>query len=63
MKLPWIIEHLTDVDFYTYTQMSAIIHQFPDLDVEFKFKCRNKGIKFTQEMVDEIIRQIGRAHV
>ena len=58
MKLPWIIEHLTDVDFYTYTQMSAIIHQFPDLDVEFKFKCRNKGIKFTQEMVDEIIRQI-----
>jgi len=36
----------------------AIYHQFPDYKTTWTFKCRNKDVKFTEEMVQEIKDQI-----
>ena len=36
----------------------AIYHQFSDYKTTWSFKCRNEGIYFTEEMVEEIKRQI-----
>jgi nicotinate phosphoribosyltransferase len=38
-----IISSLLDNDFYSFTQQMAILHQFPDVDVEYKFRCRNEA--------------------
>lgn len=51
-----IITSLLDNDFYSFTQMQAILHQFPDVDVEYKFKCRNEADLLLFK--DEISRQI-----
>ena len=36
----------------------AIYHQFPDYTTTWTFKCRNKDVFFTPEMVEEIREQI-----
>jgi len=36
----------------------AIYHQFPKYKTTWTFKCRNKNVKFTKEMVKEIKHQI-----
>ena len=36
----------------------AIYHQFSDYKTTLSFKCRNKDVHFTPEMVEEIRRQI-----
>jgi nicotinate phosphoribosyltransferase len=36
----------------------AIFHQFSNYKVTWTFKCRNKDVKFTEEMVEEIKEQI-----
>ena len=36
----------------------AIFHQFPSYMTTWTFKCRNKDVKFTPEMVEEIKEQI-----
>ena len=38
-----IISSLLDNDFYSFTQQQAILHQFPAVDVEYKFRCRNEA--------------------
>jgi len=38
-----IITSLLDQDFYGFTQQQAILHQFPNVDVEYKFRCRNEA--------------------
>jgi len=37
---------ILDNDLYTFTQQQAILHHYPEADVEFKFKCRTEGIDF-----------------
>jgi nicotinate phosphoribosyltransferase len=37
-----IIKSLLDTDFYSFTQQQAILHQFPSVNVKYKFKCRNE---------------------
>lgn len=51
-----IINSLLDNDFYSFTQMQAILHQFPDVDVEYKFRCRNEAdlLPFKDEISREI---------
>lgn len=39
-----IITHLTDTDLYKFTMQQVVLHQFPDADSEYRFKCRNEGI-------------------
>lgn len=53
-----IIKHLTDNDMYKYSMGQAIFHQFNSDETTWTFKCRNKDVKFTPEMVEEIKRQI-----
>lgn len=48
-----IIESLLDTDLYKLTMMQAVLHQFPDTQVEYTFKCRNKA-----KWNDRVIRQI-----
>lgn len=36
-----IINSLLENDLYSFTQQQAILHQFPDVEVEYQFRCRN----------------------
>lgn len=48
-----IINSLLDTDLYKLTMMQGVLHQFPWLEVEYDFKCRNK-VNWTREMVTDI---------
>ncbi len=54
MKLNQIINSLLETDLYKFSMGQAIYHQFPSYKTNWTFKCRNKGVKFTKEMVEEI---------
>lgn len=58
MKLNSIINSLLETDLYKFSMGQAIYHQFPDYKTTWSFKCRNKDVTFTKEMVDEIKEQI-----
>ena len=54
----WIIESLLDTDLYKFNMLQVMFHKHTDLSGEYLFKCRNKGVVFTEEMVCEINKQI-----
>lgn len=58
MKLPRIINSLLETDLYKFSMGQAIYHQFSDYKTTWSFKCRNKDVVFTPEMVEEIKEQI-----
>jgi nicotinate phosphoribosyltransferase len=58
MKLNPIITSLLETDLYKFSMGQAIYHQFPEYMTTWTFKCRNKDVFFTKEMVDEITEQI-----
>ena len=58
MKLKQIITSLLETDLYKFSMGQAIYHQFPSYKTLWTFKCRNEGVKFTLEMVEEIKEQI-----
>lgn len=49
---------LLETDLYKISMGQAIFHQFPSFKTTWTFKCRNKDVKFTSAMVDEIKNQI-----
>lgn len=53
-----IITSLLENDLYKFSMGQAIQHQFPDYETTWTFKCRNKDVRFTKDMVKEIKRQI-----
>ncbi len=53
-----IITSLLETDMYKFSMGQAIYHQFSEYKTTWNFKCRNTDVHFTDEMVDEIIRQI-----
>ena len=53
-----IIQSLLETDLYKFSMGQAIYHNFPDYTTTWTFKCRNKDVKFTKEMVNEIKNQI-----
>ena len=53
-----IITSLLETDLYKFSMGQAIFHQFPGYKTTWTFKCRNKDVKFTPEMVEEIKRQL-----
>lgn len=53
-----IINSLLETDMYKFSMGQAIFHQFPSYKATWTFRCRNKDVKFTKEMVDEIRYQI-----
>jgi len=58
MKLHPIITSLLETDLYKFSMGQAIYHQFPSYKTNWTFKCRNEGMLFTPEMVEEIKEQI-----
>lgn len=58
MKLAPIVISLLDTDLYKFNMDQVIFHKHTDLCGEYYFKCRNKDVKFTKEMLDEINAQI-----
>ncbi|MCS3472662.1 nicotinate phosphoribosyltransferase [Pseudomonas sp. JUb42] len=38
---PAIIQNLLDTDFYKITMMQAVLHNYPNAEVEWEFRCRN----------------------
>lgn len=58
MKLNPIINSLLDTDLYKFNMNQVIFHKHTNLNGTYLFKCRNHGIQFTEEMVDEIKEQV-----
>ncbi len=58
MKLEPIVLSLLDTDLYKFNMNQVIFHKHTNLCGEYYFKCRNEGIVFTQDMLDEINSQI-----
>ena len=61
MKLAPIVESLLDTDLYKFNMDQVIFHKHTDLEGEYYFKCRNKNVVFTPEMLEEIDAQIDHA--
>ena len=58
MKLEPIVTSLLDTDLYKFNMNQVIFHKHTNLNGVYHFKCRNQGIVFTKEMLDEINEQI-----
>ena len=58
MKFEPIVVSLLDTDLYKFNMDQVIFHKHTDLCGQYFFKCRNKGVVFTPEMVQEINEQI-----
>lgn len=58
MKLNQIITSLLEIDMYKLSMGQCIYHQFGGHKTTWTFKCRNKDVFFTPEMVDEIKEQL-----
>ena len=58
MKLNRIITSLLENDMYKFSMGQTIFHKFSDYKTTWTFKCRNKDVFFTPEMVEEIREQI-----
>ena len=57
-RIPQIITSLLENDMYKFSMGQAIYHQFSDYKTTWTFKCRNKDVFFTPEIVEEIKAQI-----
>lgn len=51
-----IVQSLLDTDFYKLTMMQAVLHNYPNVDVEWEFRCRNG--EDLRPYLDEIRHQI-----
>ena len=60
MKLEPIVISLLDSDLYKFNMDQVIFHKHTDLCGQYYFKCRNKDVVFTEEMVQEINEQVDR---
>jgi len=58
MKLNPIVISLLDTDLYKFNMDQVIFHRHTDLCGEYYFRCRNEGVVFTPEMLEEINEQI-----
>ncbi len=53
-----IITSLLETDMYKLSMGQAIYHLYPGFKTTWSFKCRNKDVHFSEEMVAEIKNQI-----
>ena len=58
MKLDPIIISLLDSDLYKFNMLQVFARKHMDLCGQYYFKCRNKDVIFTKEMLNEINAQI-----
>lgn len=57
MECGRLVESLLDTDLYKLTMGQVVLHQFSDVNVRYKFKCRTKA-DWTEDHVKEINEQI-----
>lgn len=58
MKLSPCVVSLLDTDLYKFNMGQVMFHKHTNLNGTYIFKCRNKDVVFTEEMVEEINAQI-----
>jgi nicotinate phosphoribosyltransferase len=58
MKLSPCVVSLLDTDLYKFNMNQVMFHKHTNLNGVYLFKCRNKGVTFTEEMCEEINAQI-----
>lgn len=58
MKFPQIINSLLETDLYKFSMGQVIYHKASEYETTWTFKCRNEGVFFSPEMVEEIREQI-----
>ena len=58
MRFKRIINSLLETDLYKFSMGQAIYHQFSNYKTTWTFKCRNKDVVFTKEMVEEKAKQL-----
>ena len=58
MKLSPCVISLLDTDLYKFNMNQVMFHKHTNLNGKYIFKCRNKDIEFTDEMIAEINAQI-----
>lgn len=58
MKLSPCVVSLLDTDLYKFNMNQVMFHKHTNLNGEYIFKCRNKDVDFTPEMIEEINAQI-----
>jgi len=58
MKLAPILVSLLETDLYKFSMGQCIYHQFPAYKTTWTFRCRNREVHFTEEMVEEIKEQL-----
>ena len=58
MKLSPIVVSLLDTDLYKFNMNQVMFHKHTNLNGTYIFKCRNEGVEFTEEMIEEINAQI-----
>lgn len=56
--MDWCIESLLDTDLYKFTMDQAFFLRNTDLRGKYYFACRNDDVYFTEEMYNEILRQV-----
>jgi nicotinate phosphoribosyltransferase len=52
-----IIQSLLDTDLYKFSMMQVVLHQFPGAQVEYRFRCRSRGVDLAphvEEIRDEV---------
>jgi nicotinate phosphoribosyltransferase len=52
-----IITSVLDSDLYKFTMQQCVLHQYPEVEVGYEFRCRNKDVKLGF-LADEIREQI-----
>lgn len=58
MKLSPCVVSLLDTDLYKFNMQQVQFHKHTNLNGKYIFKCRNRGVEFTDEMIEEINAQI-----
>lgn len=55
-----VIQSLLDTDLYKFSMMQVVLHQFPGAQVEYRFKCRSRGVDLAAhlEEIREEVRQL-----
>ena len=58
MKLSPCVVSLLDTDLYKFNMQQVQFHKHTNLNGKYIFKCRNRDVEFTDEMIEEINAQI-----
>ncbi len=54
----YIIQFLSDIDFYKITMLQFLLHRFPAVTSRYKYKNRTKGVINLERYVKEINEEI-----